>query len=72
VIALLAIATALRVVGAGASRSNRVDALMAHEGWGVLDAFHMTVITLTTVGFREVRPLDDSGRLFTVSVISSV
>lgn len=39
------------------------------EGWSVLDAFYMTVITLTTVGFREVRPLDDSGQLFTVSVI---
>lgn len=29
----------------------------------------MTVITLTTVGFGEVRPLSDAGRLFTISLI---
>jgi len=39
------------------------------EGWSLLDAFYMSVITLTTVGFREVQPLDDSGQLFTISVI---
>src|SRR3990172_11267667 len=26
----------------------------------------MTVITMTTVGFREVRPLDTEGRIFTM------
>lgn len=40
------------------------------EGWRVLDAFYMSVITLTTVGFREVQPLDDGGQLFTISVIA--
>ncbi len=39
------------------------------EGWGWLDAFYMTVITLTTVGFGEVRPLSDAGRFFTILVI---
>jgi voltage-gated potassium channel len=39
------------------------------EGWSFLDALYMTVTTLTTVGFREVQPLDASGRLFTVSLI---
>jgi voltage-gated potassium channel len=39
------------------------------EGWSALDAFYMSVITLTTVGFREVRPLDASGQLFTVSLL---
>ena len=29
----------------------------------------MTVITLTTVGFREVRPLDTSGQVFTIVLI---
>jgi voltage-gated potassium channel len=44
-------------------------AYVAIEGWSVLDAFYMTVITLTTVGFREVQPLDASGQLLTVSVL---
>jgi len=34
-------------------------------GWPVDDALYMTVITLTTVGFHEVRPLDDIGRAWT-------
>ena len=39
------------------------------EGWSALDAFYMTVITLTTVGFQEVEPLGDRGRLFTTLLI---
>ena len=39
------------------------------EGWSALDALYMSVITLTTVGFREVRPLDASGQLFTISLL---
>lgn len=39
---------------------------MVIEGWPFLDALYMTVITLTTVGFREVHPLDDSGKVFTM------
>ena len=39
------------------------------EGWGWLDALYMTVITLTTVGFGEIRPLTDLGRMFTIVVI---
>ncbi|SMC26089.1 voltage-gated potassium channel [Desulfacinum hydrothermale DSM 13146] len=35
-----------------------------------LDALYMTVITLTTVGFQEVRPLDSDGRLFTIVLIT--
>ena len=33
------------------------------------EAFYMTVITITTVGFRETFALDDSGRLFTIILI---
>ena len=36
------------------------------EGFGLLDALYMTAITLTTIGFGEVRPLDDSGKVFTI------
>jgi voltage-gated potassium channel len=42
---------------------------MALEGWGLLDAFYMTVISLTSVGFGEVHPLSSAGKLFTVLVI---
>lgn len=40
------------------------------EGWGFVDALYMTVITLTTVGFKEVQELDTSGRLFTISLVA--
>jgi voltage-gated potassium channel len=43
---------------------------MLLEGWSMLDALYMTITTLTTVGFREVRPLDSSGMVFTLSVIT--
>jgi voltage-gated potassium channel len=41
----------------------------AIEGWRFLDSFYMTVITLGTVGFREVHDLSDAGKLFTVLLI---
>lgn len=41
------------------------------EGWQVFDALYMTVITLATVGFKEVQPLSAGGKLFTtVQIIS--
>ncbi len=39
---------------------------MLIEEWTAVNAFYMTVITLTTVGFGEVEPLSQAGRLFTV------
>ena len=39
------------------------------EGWTIVEALYMTAITITTVGFMEVRPLSDLGRLFTIGVI---
>lgn len=39
--------------------------LLIEDGWTVLDAFYMTVITITTVGYREVHPLSPAGQLFT-------
>ncbi len=40
------------------------------EGWPLLDALYMTVITLTTIGFGEVHPLSPQGRIFTLFLIS--
>ncbi len=38
-----------------------------------VDAFYMTVITITTVGFGEVQPLNDVDKLFTsVLILSSI
>ena len=42
---------------------------MIIEGWSVIDAFYMTAITLTTVGFGEVRTLTTYGRIFTVVLL---
>ena len=36
------------------------------EDFGVFDDLYMAIITLTTVGYEEVHPLDDSGRVFTM------
>jgi len=37
-------------------------------GWSLSDAIYMTLITLTTEGYREVRDLDDAGRAWTMLV----
>ncbi|UCF70050.1 MAG: potassium channel protein [candidate division WOR-3 bacterium] len=42
---------------------------MMIEGWSVSEALYMTVITVSTVGFGEVKPLSDGGRVFTVMLI---
>ncbi|MHB8881758.1 MAG: potassium channel family protein [Thermodesulfovibrionales bacterium] len=39
------------------------------EGWSFLESLYMTVITLSSVGFMEVHPLSDSGRVFTILMI---
>lgn len=39
------------------------------EGWTWLESFYMTMITVTTVGFMEVQPLSDAGRIFTAVLI---
>lgn len=39
------------------------------EGLSPVDAVYMAIITLSTVGFGEVKPLSPAGRLFTVGLI---
>lgn len=42
---------------------------MIIEGWNIVDAFYMTIISITTTGFAEVKPLSPAGRLYTVVII---
>jgi voltage-gated potassium channel len=46
--------------------ADRRDGLMLIEGWGFLDSFYMAVITITTVGFREVHELGRAGQMFVI------
>ena len=39
------------------------------EKWSLLDSFYMTIITISTVGYREVNPMSAGGRLFASFVI---
>ena len=39
------------------------------EGWTWMDAAYMAVITMSTVGFEEVRPLGENGRIFSMVII---
>ncbi len=39
------------------------------EGMSPFEAFYMTVITISTVGFSEIKPLSDIGRVITIIVI---
>jgi voltage-gated potassium channel len=39
------------------------------ENYTFFEAFYMTIITIATVGFQEVHPLSESGRLFTALLI---
>ncbi len=41
--------------------------IIADYNW--VDAIYMTVITITTVGFQEVQPLDANAKIFTVFLI---
>jgi voltage-gated potassium channel len=42
---------------------------MLIEGWSLLDALYMTVITYSTVGYIEINTNSDMGRLYTVFLI---
>jgi voltage-gated potassium channel len=39
------------------------------EGWDLIDCLYMTIITIATVGFKEVGPLSTGGKLFTMGLI---
>jgi len=37
--------------------------------WTLLDALYMTIISISTTGFKEVRPLSEIGKIFTIIII---
>lgn len=39
------------------------------EGWSAFDALYMTITTVTTVGYSEVHPLSQAGRIFNIGVL---
>ncbi len=39
------------------------------EDWSTFEALYMTIITLATVGYREVHELSDQGKVFTILLI---
>ncbi len=57
----LVILAVILVVGTGG--------YMIIEGWPLADSLYMTVITLSTIGFREVHEMDTAGRVFTIVLI---
>ena len=42
---------------------------MIIEGWSLFDSFYMTIITISTTGFKEFRPLSTPGMVLTVFLI---
>jgi voltage-gated potassium channel len=42
---------------------------MLIEGFNFLDSLYMTIITIASVGFSEVHPLSEMGRIFTIILI---
>ena len=39
------------------------------DGWSLLDSFYMMIITITTIGYGEVKPLSHTGQIFTIFFI---
>ncbi len=39
------------------------------EGWSWIDSLYFSVITLTTIGYGDIAPVTDLGKLFTIIYI---
>jgi len=42
---------------------------MVIEGWNILDSLYMTIITIASVGYKEIHELSARGRMFTIVLI---
>ncbi len=60
---LLSLLTLIILSGSGSA------GYMLLEGWDGFESLYMTVITISTVGYKEVKPLSNDGKLFTVLLI---
>ena len=61
--AVYAFVLLVSIVGIG------IIGFMIIEGFSFIESFFMTIITVATVGFQEVHPLSDVGRIFTAFLI---
>jgi voltage-gated potassium channel len=59
----LAVVLFLMVTAAGTA------GYMIIEGWSAWDSFYMTMISVTTVGYREVSPMSRLGQAWTIAVL---
>lgn len=55
--------TALVTIGSGGYY------IIGGKDWSVVDSIYMTIITLSTVGFGEIHPLGEMGKIWTILVI---
>jgi voltage-gated potassium channel len=62
ILLLMALIVSIFAIGTGG--------YMILEGASLLDGLYMTVITLASVGYREVVPLSANGKVFTICLIS--
>jgi len=60
---ILAIVFLLSMIAIGISGYSLI------EGYSFINAIFMTIITISTVGYREVQPLSDNGKIFTIILI---
>jgi voltage-gated potassium channel len=60
---IIVVLIAVFLVGSGTA------GYMVIEDWTVLDSLYMTVITLSTIGYGEVNPVSQTGRIFTLFLI---
>lgn len=60
---LITVLLAVFLVGLGTA------GYMVIEDWTIMDSLYMTVITLSTIGYGEVNPVSQPGRIFTLFLI---